>query len=112
MSFFKYFCPVFVRKKKNKSGVVSIQIIDKSYRKYRVLKTIGSSSDADEIEKFYLQAKKWIKNYAGQMSLDLFDNKKQVFSDFISSVMLIIKLCIKPNSDRSCDSVRFYVCDI
>jgi peptidyl-prolyl cis-trans isomerase B (cyclophilin B) len=31
---------------------------------------------------------------------------------FINTVMSIIKLRIKPNSDRSGDSVRFYVCDI
>ncbi len=30
---------MFVRKKNNKSGSVSIQIIDKSYRRYKVLIT-------------------------------------------------------------------------
>jgi hypothetical protein len=42
---------VFVRKKKNKSGVISVQIIDKSTGKYRMLKTIGSSSDPIKVEK-------------------------------------------------------------
>ncbi|MDR1371928.1 MAG: hypothetical protein LBJ17_02210 [Dysgonamonadaceae bacterium] len=32
-------------KKKNPSGVVSVQVIDKSGGKYRVFKTVGSSSD-------------------------------------------------------------------
>jgi len=49
---------MYVRKKKNPSGVVSIQIIDKS--KYKVLKTVGSSSDIQEIERLFLQGKKWI----------------------------------------------------
>ena len=53
-----YFCSMYVRKKKNPSGVVSIQIIDKS--KYKVLKTVGSSSDIQEIERLFLQGKKWI----------------------------------------------------
>jgi hypothetical protein len=36
--------------KENPSGVVSVQVIDKSRDKYQVIKTIGSSSDAIEIE--------------------------------------------------------------
>jgi hypothetical protein len=41
---------MFVRKKKNPSGVVSVQIIDKSTGQYRVLKTIGSSSEEQQKE--------------------------------------------------------------
>ena len=48
-----YFCAMFVRKKKNPSGIVSIQIIDKSQGKYKVIKTIGSSSDTSEVESYY-----------------------------------------------------------
>jgi len=36
---------MFVRQKKNKSGVVRVQIIDKSYGHYKLYKTIGSSND-------------------------------------------------------------------
>jgi len=39
---------MFVRKKRNKSGTTSVQIIDKSAG-YKVIETIGSSKDADEI---------------------------------------------------------------
>jgi len=34
---------MFIREKPNKSGVISIQIIDKSSGKYRVVKIAGSS---------------------------------------------------------------------
>ena len=51
---------MFVRKKKNPSGVVSVQIIDKSKGAYRVVKTIGSSSDFSTIEALYQQGRKWI----------------------------------------------------
>lgn len=47
---------MFVRKKKNKSGSISIQIIDKSSGKYKVVKTIGSSNDLKEIDKLYMEA--------------------------------------------------------
>ncbi len=38
---------MYIRKKKNKSGVVSIQIIDKSTGAYRVLQTIGSATEPE-----------------------------------------------------------------
>jgi len=56
---------MFVRKKKNPSGVVSIQIIDKSRGRYKVLRTVGSSSDVIEIERLYQQGKKWIAVQTG-----------------------------------------------
>ena len=66
---------MFVRKKKNPSGVVSIQIIDKSKRTYRVVKTIGSSSDFSTIETLYQQGRKWISTYLGEQ--DLFEQSDQ-----------------------------------
>lgn len=44
---------MFVRKKKNRSGSVSIQIIQKVNRLNKVIKTIGSSSDPREIQRLY-----------------------------------------------------------
>lgn len=41
---------MLVRKKRNRSGVVSVQVIYKSSGKYKMIKTIGSSSDVDQIE--------------------------------------------------------------
>ena len=41
---------MFIRKKKNKSGLISVQVIDKSSGKYKMLKTVGSSADPDKIE--------------------------------------------------------------
>ncbi len=42
---------MFVRKKKNKSGVISVQVIDKSSGRYKVIQTIGSSANAQEVER-------------------------------------------------------------
>lgn len=47
---------MFIRKKLNKSGSTSIQIIQKVHRSNKVIKTIGSSTDSFEIEKLYQQA--------------------------------------------------------
>jgi transposase len=68
---------VFVRKKKNKSGVISIQVIDKSDGTYRLIKTIGSSSLATEIEDLYHKGKEWIKQYTGTQEFDFTDYTRQ-----------------------------------
>jgi len=66
---------MFVRKKKNRSGSISIQIIDKSYGTYRVLKTIGSASDEIEIERLYREATEEIPRLFNQLTLS-FDQEK------------------------------------
>jgi hypothetical protein len=40
---------MFIRKKKNKSGSVSVQLISKSSGKDKLVKRIGSSSDEQQI---------------------------------------------------------------
>lgn len=79
---------MFVRKKRNKSGVISIQVIDKSSGSYRVVKTIGSSSEKDRIEELYTQGLHWISTYAGQKQLD-FTDEKQLFERFLSGIRQI-----------------------
>ena len=49
---------MFIRKKKNKSGSISVQVVDKSTGKYRVLQTIGSSSNPRTIESLIIKGKR------------------------------------------------------
>ncbi|MCR6640130.1 MAG: IS1634 family transposase [Sporocytophaga sp.] len=67
---------MFIRQKKNKSGVISIQIIDKSSGKYKLLKTIGSSAVQTEIEQLLSEAKKWIQSTRGVQEFDFTDYKQ------------------------------------
>jgi len=59
---------MFVRKKKNRSGSVSVQVIDKS-KAYRVIKTIGSSKDPEQISRMFELAKLFIDHQNKQYSL-------------------------------------------
>lgn len=61
---------MFVRQKKNKSGVISVQVIDKSNGRYKVKKTIGSSGEEEEVKRLVKAGQLYIKNYEGQLSLD------------------------------------------
>lgn len=66
---------MFVRQKNNKSGLISVQVIDKSSGRYKMIKTIGSSLDPDRVKQLVEQGKKWILAYQGQLSLDLDEDK-------------------------------------
>jgi transposase len=72
---------MFVRKKNNISGVVSIQIIDKSSGKYKLLKTIGSSANENEITRLVIKAKQWIQSKTGLTEFDFTDYQQH--TDFV-----------------------------
>jgi transposase len=82
---------VFVRQKLNKSGLVSIQVIDKSTGTYKVVKTIGSSKDKIEIDNFLLQANQWIKERKGILLLDFESQNQRIETLFDSIESLQIK---------------------
>lgn len=60
---------MFIRKKKNRSGSVSIQIIQKQHGKYVVIKTLGTSGDEEEIDRLYKQAQEAIPRLFNQITL-------------------------------------------
>jgi len=53
---------MYVRKKPNRSGSISVVVIEKKDGKVHYLKTLGVSSDAAEIEDLYLQGKSGLSN--------------------------------------------------
>jgi len=78
---------MFVRQKKNKSGVISIQIISKNSGKYKVVKTIGSSNDSKKIDKLFNQAKQEIDTIQGQAQFNFEINKeKDLVNVFFNSI--------------------------
>ena len=68
---------VFVRQKRNRSGVISVQVIDKSSGKYRLVKTIGSSSDTVVVAELVRKGVSWIREQQGQFDLDFSGNRQQ-----------------------------------
>ena len=69
---------MFVRKKKNNSGVISIQVIDKSSGTYKVAHTVGSSADKNEIERMVTEGKRWITKQTKVQEIDFTNYKAQV----------------------------------
>lgn len=77
---FSYFYYMFVRQKKNRSGVVSVQIIDKSSGRYKVLKTIGSSADPLDIERLVAEGADYIERITGVREFDFTDTDELIRS--------------------------------
>ena len=74
---------MFLRKLKNRSGSISVQIISKSGGKYKVIKTIGNSTGEQEIEKLCFIGKQEIERLSTQQKLFISENDlfvEQVFS--------------------------------
>jgi len=76
---------MFIRKKQNKSGSVSVQIISKSSGKYKVYKTIGSSYSPEQIEKYCNQAKTEINNNVDQLNLFI-DKEDVLIESFLDQI--------------------------
>lgn len=76
---------MFIRQKKNKSGVISIQVIDKSFGKYKLLKTIGSSSELNQIDKLLLEAQNYIKEIKRLGEFD-FSNSNQLIQNVLENI--------------------------
>lgn len=76
---------MFVRRKKNPSGKVSVQVIDKSSGSYKVIKTIGSSSDLAIIDKMVVEGKSWIERKTGLNQID-FSNDIHLTESVLSGI--------------------------
>ena len=66
---------MFVRKKKNRSGSISVVIVDKSSGQLRYLKTIGVGRDEEEVRSLYHAGLLWVHEYGGQR--DLFEEREK-----------------------------------
>lgn len=78
---------MYIRQKPNKSGKISIQIIDKSTGKYTVVKTVGSSDDPGRINFLLRQAQEYINGLTGQTSLQFeYQNEKDLIDQFFDNI--------------------------
>jgi transposase len=76
---------MFIRRKLNKSGSTSIQIISKVNSRYKVVKTIGCTTTQSEIKSLEYLAKQEIENLSKQPKL--FDSEDDTLVDRMFSVL-------------------------
>ena len=65
-----------MRRKKNRSGSVSVVVVSKERGRFRELQTIGVSSNEDEISHLYRQGQIWIREHSAVS--DIFDRHNQI----------------------------------
>jgi hypothetical protein len=75
---------MFVRKKVNKSGVVSVQVVTKVNGKSTLISTIGSSSNDTVISDLLKKGQHFIASFGGQRTLDFSDESSLLKSVFKS----------------------------
>lgn len=76
---------MFIRKNKNRSGTVSIQIVEKVNRSNRVVKRVGVASTAKEEELLMLLAKSQLEQLQGTQSLFV-EHDDLVVENFINTL--------------------------
>ena len=87
-----YICVCLSEKKKNKSGSISIQILEKRGRKNHLLKSIGSSSNEEEVQRLKKEAEEFIRQKTGQFSLDLLQNEPLEWFNQVSQSIKQVRL--------------------
>lgn len=70
---------MYIRKKKNKTGSVSIQIIDKSSGKYEVIKTIGCAADEQQQKDLMQHAYELLASLTKQSRIDFTFAEDEIF---------------------------------
>lgn len=78
------FLGMFLRKKKNKSGSISVQIISKAGGSYKVVRTIGSGFGEQEIQKLWYLGKQELERLGGQPKLFISEKDTMVEQIFDS----------------------------
>lgn len=65
---------MFIRRKRNKSGTYSVQVISKFDGRYKLEMSFGSSSDEKILKDLEYRASEWIAQYRGQTVIDFSDS--------------------------------------
>lgn len=66
---------MFVRKKRNRSGSISVVVVNKERGKFVEIKNFGTVQSEIEADSLCVQARQWIETYGGQQLID-FDDRR------------------------------------
>ena len=77
---------MFVRRKANKTGSVSVQVIDKSKKRYRVIKSLGTGRTEAEIVRLEEKARQYVRELTGT-NRSLFEDEDEIkLENFLSNI--------------------------
>ena len=61
---------MFVRKKKNRSGTISVVVVSKARGKFREIRNFGTVKSEEEAAALHAEARKWMNSHDGQQEFD------------------------------------------
>jgi transposase len=97
---------MFIRKKNNPNGSITIQVIDKSSGSYRVVQNFGVAKTIEQQENKVQQASLWIKQKTGIKDLDFFEEDKQV-ELFLASIQSLKRQGVELVLGKIFDEIGF-----
>jgi len=77
---------MFIRKKRNKSGSVSVQILEKVGRRNRLVQSVGCSKDNKEIELLYEEAQTLLPTLQKQSRFAFLSQKDEEILNFVEQL--------------------------
>ncbi len=66
-----YLCSMFPRKKKNRTGTISVVVVDKSRGGFKEVKNFGVAKTEEEADRLYAKAAEWMRRNGVQQEIDL-----------------------------------------
>lgn len=76
---------MYIRRKKNRGGSVSIQIAEKVSGKVRIVQTMGVAQDDEEEQSLRQKAKVWLDQHRGQHTFQLPDTQDKIIEGFLKA---------------------------
>ena len=75
---------MFPRKKKNRTGTISVVVVDKSRGGFKEVKNFGVAKTEEEADRLYTKASEWVRSYGGQQEID-FVQSSIIQQEFLES---------------------------
>ena len=72
---------MFVRKKTNRSGTISVVVVSKAYGKFTEVKKFGVAKSEEEADEMFRKAQLWLHTHDGQQEFDFDDRKGKEVED-------------------------------
>ena len=105
-----YLCAMFVRKKNNRSGSISIVVVSKAHGKFTEVKKFGVAKSEEEAEELFQKAQLWLRTHDGQQELDFDDRRGKEITEtkrFLDNIDKVLFNGTQLLLDKVYDSIGF-----
>ena len=67
-----YLCGMFPRKKRNRTGTISVVVVDKSRGGFKEVKSFGVAKTEEEADRLYAKASEWVQQISVEHTRKIF----------------------------------------